>query len=75
MLHHYLPIPYEYRPLLGCPFLNLRLDRKIVRPCYLADFSFALRKTYELLKEPAGQKGIWLITDMALTGWDRLAVS
>ncbi|MCZ6563855.1 MAG: hypothetical protein O7G28_01800 [Deltaproteobacteria bacterium] len=30
---------------------------------------------YELLKEPAGQKGIWLITDMALTGWDRLAVS
>ncbi len=40
-----------------------------------ADFSFALRKAYELLKEPAGQKGIWLITDMALTGWDRLAVS
>jgi hypothetical protein len=40
-----------------------------------ADFSFALRKAYELLKEPSGQKAIWLITDMAQTGWDLLALS
>ncbi len=40
-----------------------------------ADFSFALRKAYELLKEPSGQKAIWLITDMAQTGWNLLALS
>jgi hypothetical protein len=40
-----------------------------------ADFSSALRKAYELLKEPAAQKEIWLITDMALTGWDRFNIS
>jgi hypothetical protein len=40
-----------------------------------ADFSRALSKAYELLKEPAAQKEIWLITDMALTDWDRFALS
>ena len=40
-----------------------------------ADFSLALRQAYELLKGPAAQKEIWLITDTALTGWDRFALS
>ncbi|MCZ6624626.1 MAG: BatA and WFA domain-containing protein [Deltaproteobacteria bacterium] len=40
-----------------------------------ADFSVALSKAYELLKEPAAQREIWLITDMALTGWDHFSPS
>jgi len=40
-----------------------------------ADFSVALKRAYELLKEPSAQKEIWLITDMALTGWDRFNLS
>lgn len=40
-----------------------------------ADFSHALGQAYELLREPAAQKEIWLVTDMALTGWDRYALS
>lgn len=40
-----------------------------------ADFSLALNRAYELLREPAAQKEIWLITDMALTGWDRFTLS
>lgn len=40
-----------------------------------ADFSTALSEAYGLLKEPATQKEIWLVTDLALTGWDRFAVS
>jgi hypothetical protein len=40
-----------------------------------ADFSLALRKAYDLVKEPAAQKEIWVITDMALTGWDRFSLS
>ncbi len=36
-----------------------------------ADFSLPLKKAYALLRESASQKEIWLITDMALTGWDR----
>ncbi len=40
-----------------------------------ADFSLALSKAYELLREPAAQKEIWLITDVALTGWDRFSLS
>lgn len=40
-----------------------------------ADFSSALGKAYELLKEPAPQKEIWLITDSALTDWDRFSMS
>lgn len=40
-----------------------------------ADFSSALNKAYELLKEPGAEKEIWLITDAALTGWDRFTLS
>ncbi len=40
-----------------------------------ADFSLALGKAYEMLKAPAGQKGIRLITDLALTGWDQFSIS
>ncbi|MEK7335244.1 MAG: BatA and WFA domain-containing protein, partial [Candidatus Binatota bacterium] len=40
-----------------------------------ADFSSALGKAYELLREPAAQKEIWLMTDMALTDWDRFSIS
>ncbi len=40
-----------------------------------ADFSSALRRAYELLQQPAAQKTIWLITDLALTGWDRFTLS
>lgn len=39
-----------------------------------ADFSQALTKAYALLREPAPQKEIWLITDLALTGWDRFSL-
>ncbi len=40
-----------------------------------ADFSLALRRAYELLRRPAAQKAIWLITDLTLTGWDRFDLS
>lgn len=40
-----------------------------------ADFSTGLSEAYGLLKEPATQKEIWLVTDLALTGWDRFAIS
>jgi len=40
-----------------------------------ADFSSALGKAYELLREPAAQKEIWLMTDMALTDWDRFSIA
>lgn len=40
-----------------------------------ADFASALGRAYELLKEPAAQKEIWLMTDMALTGWENFALS
>lgn len=40
-----------------------------------ANFSLALSKAYELLKEPAARKEIWLITDMALTGWDQFSLA
>lgn len=36
-----------------------------------ADFTLALRKAYQSLRDPAAHKEIWLFTDMALTGWDR----
>lgn len=39
------------------------------------NFSAALEKAYELLAAPAGHKEIRLITDLALTGWDRFAIS
>lgn len=40
-----------------------------------ADFASTLSKAYELLKEPAAQREIWLMTDMALTGWDQFSLS
>lgn len=40
-----------------------------------ANLAAALSKAYELLNQPAGQKEIRLITDMALTGWDQFSVA
>lgn len=40
-----------------------------------ADLAAALSKAYELLNQPAGQKEIRIITDMALTGWDQFSVA
>jgi hypothetical protein len=40
-----------------------------------ADFSLALNNAYRLLRDPSAQKEIWLITDMALTDWDRFSLS
>jgi Aerotolerance regulator N-terminal/von Willebrand factor type A domain len=36
-----------------------------------ADFAAALARAYELLREPAAEKEIWVVTDAALTDWDR----
>jgi hypothetical protein len=41
----------------------------------MANFSAALSKAYKLLAAPAGHKEIRLITDLALTGWDRFSIS
>jgi hypothetical protein len=40
-----------------------------------ADFAPALAQAYELLREPAAQKEIWVVTDTALTDWDRFSLS
>ena len=40
-----------------------------------ADFSVALARAYELLREPAAQREIWLLTDMALTGWENFTIA
>ncbi|MEO6163560.1 MAG: BatA domain-containing protein [Candidatus Binatia bacterium] len=40
-----------------------------------ANLAVALSKAYELLNQPAGQKEIRIITDMALTGWDQFSVA
>jgi len=40
-----------------------------------ANLPAALSKAYELLNQPAGQKEIRIITDMALTGWDQFSVA
>jgi hypothetical protein len=40
-----------------------------------ADFSAALNRAYQLLREPAARKEIWLVTDMALTDWERFSLS
>ena len=40
-----------------------------------ADFAPALSRAYELLREPAAQKEIWIVTDTALTDWDRFSLS
>lgn len=39
------------------------------------DFARALRQAYALLSRPAGQKEIWLFTDLNLTGWERFRLS
>src|SRR3989338_1280282 len=40
-----------------------------------ADFSGALARAYELLREPAAQREIWLLTDLALTGWENFTIA
>ncbi len=40
-----------------------------------ANLPAALSKAYELLNQPAGQKEIRIVTDMALTGWDQFSVA
>src|SRR6185295_10503392 len=40
-----------------------------------ANLPGALSKAFELLNQPAGQKEIRVITDMALTGWDQFSVA
>lgn len=40
-----------------------------------ADFSLALNRAYELLREPAAEKEIWVVTDTALTDWDRFSLA
>lgn len=40
-----------------------------------ANLAAALGKAYELLNEPAEQKEIRLVTDLALTGWDQFSIS
>jgi hypothetical protein len=39
------------------------------------DFARALRQAYALLSQPAGQKEIWLFTDLNLTGWEHFRLS
>jgi hypothetical protein len=40
-----------------------------------ANLNLALSKAYELLRQPAGEKEIRLVTDMGLTGWDQFSVA
>jgi hypothetical protein len=40
-----------------------------------ADFALALGRAYELLREPAAEKEIWIVTDTALTDWDRFSLA
>jgi hypothetical protein len=40
-----------------------------------ADFAAALARAYELLREPAAGKEIWVVTDAALTDWDRFSLA
>ena len=39
-----------------------------------ADFAGALRAAYGLLREAGGQKALWVVTDLGLSGWDRLSL-
>lgn len=39
-----------------------------------ADFTAALRTAYELLRKTGGQKALWVVTDLGLSGWDRLSL-
>jgi hypothetical protein len=40
-----------------------------------ADLPGALAKAYDLLRPAPGQKEIWLVTDLAQTGWERVALA
>ena len=39
-----------------------------------ADFAGALRAAYGLLRGAGGQKALWVVTDLGLSGWDRLSL-
>ena len=39
-----------------------------------ADVTAALRTAYGLLRETGGQKALWVVTDLGLSGWDRLSL-
>ncbi len=39
-----------------------------------ADFTAALRTGYGLLGQSGGQKALWVVTDLGLSGWDRLSL-
>ncbi len=39
-----------------------------------ADFTTALRTAYGLLRGAGGQKAIWVVTDLGVSGWDRLSL-
>ena len=39
-----------------------------------ADFTAALRTAYRLLGGSGGQKALWVVTDLGLSGWDRLSL-
>ncbi len=39
-----------------------------------ADFTAALRTAYGLLGGSGGQKALWVVTDLGLSGWDRLSL-
>ena len=40
-----------------------------------ANLTTALSKAYELLQDPAGEKGVRFITDLGLTGWDQFSLA
>src|SRR5262245_1959100 len=68
------PAPDTQTRMRGEKELLLKELNQIPRADGTADFSAALQKAYDLLREPAPQKEIWIITDLAVTGWDRFAV-
>ena len=39
-----------------------------------ADFTGALRTAYRLLRGAGGQKALWVVTDLGVSGWDRLSL-
>ena len=39
-----------------------------------ADLTVALRTAYGLLRGAGGQKALWVVTDLGLSGWDRLSL-
>ena len=40
-----------------------------------ADFVASLGTAYQLLRDTGGQKALWVITDLGLTGWDKLSLA